>query len=214
MDILLKYASDLAAGAAYTMGAAAVGVLISLTMGTVFGIVAAARVPVARALLAVYSEIIRNTPELVQLFWIYLILPSLGLSLTISGAVLVYLSVNGTAYTQEVVRGGVLSVPRGQWEASQVLGLSRWRTYGRIVIPQALRAIVPSLLNEIIRVLKNTTLVSLIAAPDLIYVANHLTTLTFRPIAFQLFAGAFYFVVITLISVMARRVSPVEGRRV
>lgn len=213
MNTLLQHSGELAAGALYTLAVAAVGVVVSLLIGTALGIVVAARPPVVRWAIYAYSEVVRNTPELVQLFWIYLVLPSLGINLTVTQAVLAYLCVNGIAYCLEVVRGGVEAVPRGQREACRVLSLSRWRTYRKVIVPQAMRSVVPSLMNEIIRVLKNTTLVSLIAAPDLVYYVHHLSSSNFEPVLFQLCAGGFYFVVITLVSMLARRIRPLEVRR-
>lgn len=152
-----------------------------------------------------YVEVIRNTPELVQLFWIYLVLPNLGINLTINQAVLVYLTVNGTAYATEIIRGAVLSVPRGQFEAARALGLRGTLLYRRIVLPQALGKALPSIVNQMIMVLKNTTLVSFIAAQDVVYYANHLSSLTMQPVPFQLATGLMFFVVITTLSLLAKR---------
>ena len=214
MDVFLDNAGQILEGAGYTLGTAGYSVLFSLILGSLLGIVAAAKVPVVHQILTAYTELIRNTPELVQLFWIYLVLPAIGIRLTILGAVIVYLCVNGVAYTLLVVKGGIQAIPLGQFEASRALGLGRYRTYRRIILPQALRSVVPALVNEVIRILKNSTLVSLIAAPDLIYHITHLANITFEPIAFQLLAAVFFFVVITLISILARSLTDVERIRV
>jgi His/Glu/Gln/Arg/opine family amino acid ABC transporter permease subunit len=210
MDVILDNAGQILQGAGYTLGTAGYSVLFSLILGSLLGIASAARIPILHQALTAYTELIRNTPELVQLFWIYLVLPAIGIRLTILGAVIVYLCVNGVAYTLLVVRGGIEAVPVGQFEASRALGLGRYRTYRRIILPQALRSVAPSLVNEVIRILKNSTLVSLVAAPDLIYQVTHLANINFEPIVFQLLAAAFFFVVITLISILARGVTNVE----
>lgn len=210
MDHIVNNWQPLLSGAIYTLGTAAVGVVVSLVLGTVLGVVYALRVPGVRQVLVVYTELIRNTPELVQLFWIYLVLPSVGIQLNVLEAVLVYLCVNGVAYTLIVIEGGIDSVPVGQFEAARAVRLSTGRMYSRIIVPQAIRPLVPALVNEIIRVLKNTTLVMLISAPDLVYQASRLANLDFEPIAYQLFAAAFYFVVITALSVVAKRFTTTE----
>jgi polar amino acid transport system permease protein len=168
-------------------------------------VVQALRVPGAALPITGYVEAIRNTPELVQLFWIYLVLPELGINLTINQAVLGYLTVNGTAYATEIVRGGVLSIPRGQFEAARALGLRGVRLYRRIVLPQALRKVLPSIVNQMIMVLKGTTLVSFIAGQDVVYYANHLSSLTMQPVPFQVYTGLMFFAVITVLSALVRR---------
>lgn len=208
MDSIRQNIGMLLEGSLFTLGTAGFGVLVSLSLGTLLGVVSALRVPVLRYVIGAYTEIIRNTPELVQLFWIYLVLPTLGVRLSVLEAVLLYLSINGVAYTSMVVRGGIENLPVGQHEASRALGMGRTLMFRRVLVPQALRPLVPSLVNEIIRILKNTTLVTLIAAPDLIHTANRLANITFEPIAFQLFTAAFYFIVITLLSFVANKAIP------
>ncbi len=210
MNGIIENWQPLLSGAGYTLAAAGIGIVVSLFLGTVLGVVAAMRIPVVSQVLMIYTELVRNTPELVQLFWIYLVLPFLGVDLTVFQAVILYLCFNGVAYTSIVVEGGIEAVAPGQYEAAQAVGLPLVRMYSRVIVPQALRPLVPSLVNEIIRVLKNTTLITLISAPDLIYVTERLANLNFAPIAYQLVAAAFYFVVITVLSMVAKRFTSTE----
>ncbi len=195
---------ELLQGLTYTLAAAALGFVLSLCLGAVLGILQSLRAP-GTGLITLYVEIIRNTPELVQLFWLYLVLPRFGVNLTINQAVLSYLVVNGTAYSTEIFRAAILSVPRGQWEAAHALGIRRGRLYAHIVFPQAIRKALPSIVNQMTMVLKNTTLVSFIAAQDLVYYANHLSSLTMDPVPFQLVTGLLFFLVITAIATAAKR---------
>lgn len=208
MNEIVHHWPDLLRGTAYTVVAALFGVVISLVFGSMLGVVRTLRVPFLNWAIALYVSVIRNTPELVQLFWIYLVLPNLGINLSVNQAVLVYLSVNGTAYMAEIFRGAVLAVPVGQREAAFALGIRGSRLYRRVVLPQATRKVSPALVNQGIMILKNTTLVSVIAGKDIVYYANHLSSLTFRPVPFQLYTGAMFLVVITILASIARRFEP------
>lgn len=208
MNVIIHYWPDLLQGTAYTLVAALMGVAISLILGSVLGVVRTLNVPLLGWIIALYVSVIRNTPELIQLFWIYLVLPSFGLNLSVNQAVLIYLAVNGTAYMAEIVRGSVLAIPVGQMEAAFALGIRGARLYRRIILPQAIRKVSPALVNQGIMILKNTTLVSVIAGHDIVYYANNLTSLTFQPVPFQLYTGVMFLIVITPLTSIARRFEP------
>jgi len=135
-----------------------------------------------RSLAIAYIEIFRGTSALVQLFWLYFVLPNFGIILQPLTVAIIALGLNIGAYGAEVVRGAVLAVPRGQWEASVALNMSRTQALSRIILPQALVAMIPPWGNLFIELLKSTALVSLITISDLTFKAQELNTTTYRTI--------------------------------
>jgi polar amino acid transport system permease protein len=129
---------------------------------------------------AVYVEVFRGTSALVQLFWFYFVLPFFGIQLTAFAAGALVLALNTGAYGAEVVRGAVLAVPRGQREAAAALNLSRLQALRRVVLPQAIPAMLPPAGNLAIELLKNSALVSLITITELTFSAQLLRAETLR----------------------------------
>ena len=133
-----------------------------------------------RQAVAAYVELIRNTPFLVQLFFIFFGLPSLGIRLDAAVAAVIAMTMNLTAYGIEIVRSGLDAVPAGQWEAGMALGLTRYRIFVSVVLRQALRVIFPALSSQIIITMLESAVVSQIAVRDLTYEADVLQARTFR----------------------------------
>ena len=175
-------------GAATTLGRGAlvtIGLILVVALfGTILSIAGAAarrsRNRLLRRSVASYVELIRNTPFLVQLFFIFFGLPSLGIRLDNVVAAVIAMTLNMTAYGIEVVRAGLDAVPIGQWEAGTALGLKRYRVFVSVVLPQALRVIFPALSSQIIIILLESAVVSQIAVRDLTYEADVLQARTFR----------------------------------
>ena len=162
-----------------TLAAGALALLLALP-------VALARLSPARPLRlvgTVYVEFLRGTSALVQLFYLFFILPLLGIRLDPLPTAIVGLGLNFSAYASEIVRGAILGVDRGQWEAAAALHLSRPGTLRRIVLPQAVAVMLPSLASLLIQLLKSTALVSLITLSDLTFAGQALITTTGRPFA-------------------------------
>ena len=134
-----------------------------------------------RMLVGGYVEVIRNTPFLVQIFMLYFGLPSLGLRLDANEGALLALALNGTAYTIEIVRAGIESVGHGQIEAAGALGLRAFPTFRLVVLPQALRVVMPPLGSQFILLMLNSSVVSVISADELTAAAQDVQSRTFRP---------------------------------
>jgi len=144
--------------------------VMSLLISSIFGLVTALfRLSdsfAARTLSRVYMELVRNTPLLVQIFFIYFVIsPILGFSRFTSA--LLALSLFEGAYASEIFRAGILSIHKGQWEAAFSIGLNRWNTYRRVILPQAIRHMLPPLASQAISLIKDSALVSTIAIYDL-----------------------------------------------
>lgn len=127
-----------------------------------------------------FIEVVRNTPFLVQVFFIFFGLPTLGLRMTAGTGAIIALSFNGGAYAAEIIRGGIDSIDKGQIEAAKALGMNRWQIYRDVVMRPALRAIYPSLTSQFILLLLTSSIVSSISATELTSIAERLEALTFR----------------------------------
>ena len=127
----------------------------------------------------VYVELIRNTPFVVQLFFIVFGLPNLGLKLTAGEAALLAMLINLGAYSTEIIRAGIQVTPRGQWEAGRVLGLSRTQTFLRVVLPPSLQRIYPALVSQCIIVMLGSSVVSQVSYEELTFAANLIQSRTF-----------------------------------
>ncbi|RRH93099.1 ectoine/hydroxyectoine ABC transporter permease subunit EhuC [Mesorhizobium tamadayense] len=169
-------------GAVLTIEIAILGSLLAIVMG-VFAALARLYGPApVRWLATVYVEIFRGTSALVQLFWLFFVLPQFGVSLDAFLVAVVALGLNVGAYGSEVVRGAILSVARGQWEACTALNMSRAQMLRRIILPQAFVAMIPPWGNLFIELLKSTALVSLITLSDLAFKAQQMNQNTFKTI--------------------------------
>lgn len=131
------------------------------------------RVPVLGVLVRAYVELARNTPLLIQLFFIYFALPSLGLKLSGYSSAIIALTFMGGAYLTEVLRAGIEAVPRTQIEAGMAIGLSRWQLFRHVILPQAGVFSLPALFANFIFLVKETTVVSAVAVPELLYTTKN-----------------------------------------
>jgi cystine transport system permease protein len=147
-----------------------------------------------------YVSVIRGTPLLLQLFIIFFGLPSLGVTLSPWPSAILGLTLNVGAYASEAVRGAILAVPRGQWEAAMTVGMGRVTTLRRVVLPQAARIAVPSLSNTLISLVKDTSLVSVVLVTELLREAQILAGQTFQYFTLYGVAAVYYWVVCLVLS--------------
>ena len=151
-------------------------------------------------------EVFRTTPPLVQLFWFYFALPLLaGIEMTPFMAAAVTFSIQSAAFFAEVFRGGIVSIERGQWDGARAIGMTQAQALRRIVLPQAVKRMIPAFMERAIELMKTTTLVATISYADLLYAANEISQKTFRPLETFTVAALIYFVVITAFSLAARQ---------
>lgn len=171
----------LAIGLVRTIEVGAGAIVLSFLLAFVAGIARLSPWWTIRWTSRVYVEIFRGTSIVVQLFWLYFVLPRLGLQLPPIAAGILALGLNGGAYGSEIVRGTLESFPRGQREAATALNLSSLSTLFDVVLPQAIRTMLPPFGNLAIEVLKGTALVSLISVTDLTYAGYQIYSRTFQP---------------------------------
>jgi polar amino acid transport system permease protein len=171
-----------------TVEAAALGLIASL-LGAYF-LLSGFRP--AAMLVRGYVEIIRNTPFLVQLLFIYFSLPSIGIQVSANQAALMTMVMNFTGYTIEILRGGVQSIPKTQLDSAKSIGFSKLQTFGFVVVPQAIRNTYPSLTSQFSLLMLGSSVVSAISAEDLTAAANYVQSLNFRSFEVYIVAAAFY----------------------
>lgn len=155
-----------------------------------------------RWLIDAYIELIRNTPFLVQIFFIFFALPALGVRLSPNVAALTALTVNVGAYATEIIRAGIESINRGQVEAGVALGLKRWQIFRYIIIKPALRTIYPALTSQFIYLMLTSSVVSVISATDLAAAGNNIQSQTFAAFEVYLVITAMYLVLALGFSVL------------
>lgn len=193
---LWNYTDVIAAGLAFTIVINVLATIVGVGLG-IFGAWARTFGPRWLAIIVrVYVEVIRNTPFIVQLFFIFFGLPALGLKLTESTAAGLALIVNLGAYSTEIIRAGVEAVPKGHIEAGESLGMRRSEIFRHVVLMQAFRKVYPALSSQIIIVMLGSSVVSQISAEDLTYAAGFIQSRNFR--AFEV-----YFVTTGLYLVLA-----------
>jgi polar amino acid transport system permease protein len=177
---LAGYLSLLLQGAGMTLALTAIASSIGIALS--IGGAATARWGVrwARALIAAYVELIRNTPFLVQLFFIFFGLPSLGVRLTALQAAILAMTINLTAYSIEILRAGIEAVPPGQREAGLALGVSPVSVFIYVILPQAVANVYPALVSQIVITMLESAVVSQIAVVDLTHVADYIQSRTYR----------------------------------
>jgi len=184
--------------------------LAGLVIGLALALASQARWRLVRGLVTVYVEVVRNTPLLIQIFFIYFGLPLVLVKLPAFVSGLLALTLYGAAYNCEVFRAGLEAVSHGQHEAARSTGLTAWQEARYVIVPQALRISFPALGNNLVSLVKNSSLVSVIGMVELMFVANDISFNNFR--SFEVYGAAvvYYMVIVLglsrLLSVMERRV--------
>jgi polar amino acid transport system permease protein len=230
-DVVRKYlfSSQITTGLLVTLGLTAVAMLIGIVLGVMLAVMRMSSNPIVTGASGVYIWFFRGTPILVQLiFWYNLaaLFPSVDLGLP--GNPFVHLSANSLispvtaailglglnegAYMAEIVRAGILSVGRGQVDAARALGMTGNQTMRRVVLPQAMRVIVPPTGNETIGMLKMTALVSVISLGELLYSAQKIYSVTFETIPLLIVVSLWYLFVTSLLTLVQRRIERYFGR--
>jgi polar amino acid transport system permease protein len=186
----------------YSFATVAGGIII----GVVCGLALLSRRRWLTLPLEAYVEVFRCTPLLVQIVWFYYALPILlNFSLPAWLAAGLGLTLYMGAFCTEIFRAGVMSIGRGQWQAGRALGMTQIQLMRRIVLPQAVRRMVPPLVNQSITQLKNTALLYVVAVPDLMYTGSIVTAETYRPLEVYTSVAAMYFIILYPLTLFAKR---------
>lgn len=196
-------------GAVYTVQVSVLAIAFGLVLGWLFGLASVSGVAGLRALAWGYVQFIRGTPLLVQIFLIYFGLPVLGVNLPAFWSGVIALGVNSGGFQAEIVRAGIESIDRGQTEAARSIGMSRLQTLAFVLVPQTIRRVIPPLTNELITLVKSSSLLSAIAALELTHAGQLIIARTFAP--FEIYA-AVAVMYLLLVSVLSRASALLERR--
>jgi polar amino acid transport system permease protein len=187
-----------------TMKAGVLGIVLAYVIGLILGAVRAYRIPVLSQLAAIYVEVIRNTPILVQIFFLYYATPEVGIHLEPFTVAALSITIWGGAFMIENFRAGFEAVPARLREAGSALGFGPVKNFLNVILPIGGRIALPSTINTAISVLKNTSLLLIIGYPELTYVANNIQALTF--LVFEAFTvlAVYYLVIVWALSALIR----------
>lgn len=206
---ILQHSDLLLQGAAFTLALTAIGTLLGVGLGIVGAILRAWRIRPFDRIFGVYVELIRNTPFIVQLFFIFFGLPSLGVRLSEWEAAVLAMVINLGAYSTEIIRAGIQAIPSGQLEAAAALAMSRFETFRHVVLRPALGKVWPALSSQIIIVMLGSAVCSQISTEELSFAANLIQSRNFRAFETYLITTAMYL----LMAIGIRQLLAWIGRR-
>ncbi|MCZ4351693.1 amino acid ABC transporter permease [Roseovarius aestuarii] len=198
-------------GLLVTLFYSAISISAGLAIGLVIGLMQLTGSKFLAAVGRVYVEIFRNIPLLVILLWIYYAFPIFaGLSITKFWAGFAGLSLYAAAFYAEILRAGVQSIDPGQTDATTALGMTYSQRMRRVILPQAFRRMIPPLAGQSIIQIKNTTLMSMITVPDILYQASYVSSFTYRPMEVYTFVGIMFLVLLVPLTLVSRRLEKIS----
>lgn len=215
-DMAIEYRSFFLSGLRYTLLLAVMGVFFGFVLGIIVSLLRMSKWRVLRFIATAWVEFLRGTPMLVQLFLIHYGLPEFGLEFTPMQSGVITLTINSSAYLAEIFRAGIQGVDRGQVEAARSLGMRQGMTMRYIVLPQALKNVLPAIGNEFITIIKESSIVSMIGVMDLLFQARTITTITYEGLNPLIVIAIMYFVLTFTLSkilgILERRLNTDDRR--
>ena len=211
LSIIGTYGSMLMGAMGQTLWLALCGLFFGCILGIFFGLASVVNNKLSRAISAVYVNLIRGVPMIVLAFFVYFGIPyalnnlvGIRFTLTALQAGTICLALNCGAYMSEIIRAGIQSIDPGQMEAARSLGLSYWRSMFRVVLPQAIKNMLPSIVNQFIITLKDTSILSVIGFPELVNKAQNIISFTFMSFQIWIIVAVMYLVVILTLQQVAK----------
>lgn len=194
MDYLLQIIPVIAKGLQVTVSLFFAVLILSLPGGVLLAMLRLSKIPLAKQIVEAFVYVMRGTPLMLQILFIYYglpFIPYVGVQFDDTSAALISFVLNYAAYLCEIFRGGIQSIPKGQYEGAKVLGFTYWQTMRKIILPQVVKRVLPPLANETINLLKDTSLVYILAMNDILRITRALVQRDFDTSAF-IVAGIFY----------------------
>ncbi|MDD6119184.1 MAG: amino acid ABC transporter permease [Selenomonadaceae bacterium] len=211
MDHLLNMVVQMLEGSQVTLEIFAVTLVLALPLGILAAMGRLSGIRPLSRLLELYIWVMRGTPLMLQLLFVYFALPMVGIRLPDIAAALLAFILNYAAYFAEIFRAGIQSVPKGQYEAAKTLGMSYGQTMRRIILPQVVRMVLPPVSNETINLVKDTSLIYILAMNDLLRVARTIVQREFDMTPFVI-AGIFYLAMTAVLTWIFKRLEVHYGR--
>ena len=205
MSYISQVLPSLLDGASVSMQVFFIVLILSIPLGAILAFLMQIPFRLLRYLLTVYIWIMRGTPLLLQLIFIYYVLPSVGISIDRMPAAIIAFTLNYAAYFAEIFRGGIAAIPRGQYEAAKVLKFTPVQTVRYIILPQVIKIVLPSVFNEVITLVKDTSLVYVIGVGDLL-LASRTAANRDASLAPMFIAGAIYLIMIGIVTLISKQV--------
>lgn len=204
-DLLVEYGGTLLAGLGITLKLAILGIIFASIIGVLCALINVSKNKILKWITSIYIHIIRGTPFLVQAYIIYFGLPmALGIRMSEMTAGIIAISLNAGAYMAEIMRGGIEAVDKGQMEAARSLGLSSGKAMQKVILPQAIRTMAPSLINQFIITLKDTSILSIIGIRELTMAGKMVISKNYESVAMWTLVAIYYFIVIFTITKISR----------
>ena len=215
VKIITVYGNMLLTAMGRTLLLAFLGLVFACILGMIFGLLSVLKNKACNIISNIFVFVIRGVPMIVLAFFIYFGIPYLintilgfggGFTLSALQAGTICLALNCGAYMAEIIRAGIQSVDIGQMEAGRSLGLPYWKTMRKIILPQAIRTMIPSIINQFIITVKDTSILSVIGFPELVLAAKNVQAGTFKSFETWTIVGIMYLIVITILSYLAKMV--------
>ena len=210
-QIITKYGLLLLTALGQTLLLALLGLIFGCILGIIFGLLSVVKNKVCNGVALVYVNLIRGVPMIVLAFFVYIGIPyalnqffHAGVTLSSLAAGTICLALNCGAYMAEIIRAGIQAIDPGQMEAARSLGLPYWRGMYRVVLPQAVKNMIPSIVNQFIITLKDTSILSVIGFPELVNKAQNVVARTFKSFEVWFIVGLMYLIVILILQQVAK----------
>lgn len=211
VDIITNYGKLLLTAMGQTLLMALCGLFFACILGLFFGMLSVVKKRACNVIAQIFVDVIRGVPMIVLAYFVFFGVPYafkniLGFSFTLSAlqAGTICLALNCGAYMSEIIRAGIQSVDKGQMEAARSLGLPYWKSMLRVVLPQAIRTMIPSIINQFIITLKDTSILSVIGFPELVNSAKNVIAIEFKSFQVWAIVAVMYLVIITILSKIAK----------
>lgn len=205
-DLIATYSDDLILGFRNTLIASVIALFFSVIIGTLFGIMQISNNRFARILATAYVEFFRNIPLLIIVMFFYVVVPLYWFQIDGFSAGIIGLTIYTSSFIADVVRSGINSVPKGQLEAGLSQGMGFWKVMRYIILPQAITIVIPPLGNQFINLVKNSSILAMVAGLDLMYYGDLIANETFNTFDTYIMVGLFYLVITVPLTYLMNRV--------
>lgn len=193
-SVALQYREVIIQGFLVTLQLSFLAVVCGTVFGVIVGLILTSKIFVLRSISKVYVEIFRGSPLLMQLFMVFFGLPYIGIQISLFQATLLVFTLYGGAYIAEIVRSGIESIPKGQWEAAQSIGLDYFKIMRHVILPQTLKVSLPPLVGFYLGLIKDTSIASIIGYAEMVKEGQSIINITAKPFEIYIVISLLYFI--------------------